>query len=139
MARSAFRRQWTRIVPQAADPPFCLICSGLLMFGLFAFWQPMAGEIWNVSEVFESGILCGLYAFGWALLLFANFVINYFDLSGLRQVWLGLGGRSCTKLLFTAAFLYQWFATGSTSRGPSFWATPTMTVAHLVFALMTTG
>jgi hypothetical protein len=62
------------------------------MFGLFAFWQPMAGEIWNVSEVFESGILCGLYAFGWALLLFANFVINYFDLSGLRQVWLGLGG-----------------------------------------------
>ena len=140
MARPAFKRRWTRIIPAAAERSTYVLFSSLLMFGLFAFWQPMGGEIWNVSDSFGRGILYGLYAFGWALLLYSTFVINHFDLFGLRQVWLEFRGRPYTKLLFTEPVLYRMV------RHPLyvawtviFWATPTMTVAHLVFAVMTTA
>jgi protein-S-isoprenylcysteine O-methyltransferase Ste14 len=140
MARPAFKRWWTRIIPAAAERSTYVLASSLLMFGLFAFWQPMGGEIWNVSDSVGRSVLYGLYAFGWALLLYATFVINHFDLFGLRQVWLEFRGKPYTKLLFTEPVLYRMV------RHPLyvawtviFWATPTMTVAHLVFAVMTTA
>lgn len=140
MARPAFKRWWTRIVPVAAERSTYTLVSSLLMFGLYAFWQPMGGEIWNVSDSIGRSVLYGLYAFGWALLLYSTFVINHFDLFGLRQVWLEFQGRPYTKLLFTEPRLYR------IVRHPLyvawaiiFWATPTMTVAHLIFAVMTTA
>ena len=140
MARPAFKRRWTRIIPEAAERSTYVLFSSLLLFGLFAFWQPMGGGIWNVTDPVGRGVLYGIYAFGWALLLYATFVINHFDLFGLRQVWLEFRGRPYTKLLFTEPALYQMV------RHPLyvawaiiFWATPTMTVAHLIFAVMTTA
>lgn len=140
MARPAFKRWWTRLIPVAAERSTYVLFSSLLMFGLFAFWQPIGGEIWKVTDSVGRSVLYGLYAFGWALLLYATFVINHFDLFGLRQVWLEFRGRPYTKLLFTEPALYRMV------RHPLyvawtiiFWATPTMTVAHLVFAIMTTA
>jgi protein-S-isoprenylcysteine O-methyltransferase Ste14 len=140
MARPAFKRRWTRIIPAAAERSTYVLASSLLMFGLFAFWQPMGGEIWNVGDPVGRSVLHGLYALGWALLLYSTFLINHFDLFGLRQVWLEFRGRPYTKLRFNEPVLYgiirhpiylSWMII--------FWATPTMTVAHLVFAVMTTA
>jgi len=140
MARPAFKRWWTRIIPAAAERSTYVLFSSLLMFGLFAFWQPMGGGIWNVTDPLGRGALYGLYAFGWAFLLYSTFAINHFDLFGLRQVWLEFKGRPYKHLLFVEPAPYR------TVRHPLyvawtiiFWATPTMTVAHLIFAVMTTA
>jgi protein-S-isoprenylcysteine O-methyltransferase Ste14 len=110
------------------------------MILLFALWQPMGGVIWDVDSPLARIALNAAFGFGWALLLFSTFLINHFDLFGLRQVWLVLLGKPYTSLKFGTPLLYRYV------RHPlyvgwlfTFWAAPTMTVAHLVFALATTA
>ena len=140
MARPAFKRWWTRIVPKPAERSTYVLFSSLALIALFAYWQPIGGVIWDVQDPIGQGVLYGLFAFGWGLVLVATFLINHFDLFGLRQVWLYLRGREYRPLDFKTPALYKlvrhplyvgWFF--------AFWATPTMTAAHLFFALLTTA
>jgi protein-S-isoprenylcysteine O-methyltransferase Ste14 len=140
MARPAFKRWWTRIVPEAAERSTYVLFSSLALIALFWFWQPMGGVIWEVSAPLGVDIAYAIYAAGWALLLYCTFLIDHFDLFGLRQVWLQLVGRPFTPLAFKTPWLYRQM------RHPLyvgwlmiFWATPRMTVTHLVFAVMTTA
>jgi methanethiol S-methyltransferase len=140
MARPAFKRWWTRIVPQVAERSTYVLFSSVALITLFVFWQPMGGTVWNVTNPIGKVALYAAFAFGWLLVLFSTYLINHFDLFGLRQVWLHLRGREYTPLQFGTPILYRFV------RHPlylgflfAFWATPTMTLAHLVFALMTTA
>jgi protein-S-isoprenylcysteine O-methyltransferase Ste14 len=117
-----------------------VLFSSVALIALFAFWQPMGGTIWHVENQAGRIALYAAFAFGWGLVLVATFLINHFDLFGLRQVWLYLVGKEYTHLKFGTPGFYKWV------RHPlyvgwffAFWATPTMTVAHLVFALLATG
>ena len=126
MARRGFKEMWTRIIPKEAVL-------------LFALWQPMGVTIWNVESALGSGLLYAGAAIGWAIVFLSTFLINHFDLFGLRQAWLAFRGREYTPLRFETPILYD------RVRHPlyfgfmlAFWLTPTMTLAHLVFALMCT-
>src|SRR5262245_37891472 len=87
MARQWFKRAWTRIVPEPAERSTYVLFSSLALLLLFWQWQPMGGVIWNVENRAIRLAIQGLYFFGWLLLLLATFMIDHFDLFGLRQVW----------------------------------------------------
>ena len=140
MARPTFKRWWTRIVPEPAERSTYMLFSSAALAVLFAYWQPMGVVVWNFEAPVARATLYGVFAFGWAVLLVASFLINHFDLFGLRQVWLQLLGRRYEPLPFKVTALYRYV------RHPIylgwlliFWATPTMTVAHLVFAVATSA
>ncbi len=140
MARPAFKHWWTRFVPKPVERSTYVLFSSLALIVLFVFWQPIGGVIWNVTDPVGQGILYGLCAFGWGIVLVSTFLINHFDLFGLRQVWLYLRGKEYRPLSFVTPGPYRHV------RHPiyvgfiiAFWATPTMTVAHLFFALLTTA
>ncbi|GKS59551.1 membrane protein [Nitrospira sp.] len=140
MARPAFKRVWTRIVPNPVERSTYVLFSSLALLLLFHLWQPMGGLIWEVHDPFARGAIYALFVGGWGLVLAATFLINHFDLFGMRQVWLYLRGRPYSPLQFKTPGLYRYV------RHPlyvgwllTFWATPTMTAAHLVFALATTA
>jgi protein-S-isoprenylcysteine O-methyltransferase Ste14 len=140
MARPFFKRWVTRFIPQAAERSTFVVASSLALIALFAFWQPMGGLIWSIENPQAQILLHVLFAFGWLLVLVSTFLINHFDLFGLRQVWLNLHKKPYTQLRFGTPVLYRLV------RHPlylgfilGFWATPVMTVAHLVFALATTA
>jgi protein-S-isoprenylcysteine O-methyltransferase Ste14 len=138
MARPAFKRWWTRIVPAAAERSTYMLFSCLALIAVVVFWQPIGSVVWQTESPAARTLLYGAYACGWALLLFSTFLLNHFDLFGLRQVWLQLTGKPYQPLPFRTPVLYRYV------RHPlyvgwlcAFWAAPTMTVAHLVFALAT--
>lgn len=140
MARPAFKRWWIRFVPEAAERSTYVLFSSLALALLFALWQPMGGVLWRVDSTLGRGLIHALYASGWVLVLASSYLINHFDLFGLRQAWLHFRQRPYVPLGFGMPGLYQYV------RHPiyvgwllAFWATPTMTVAHLVFALGTTA
>jgi protein-S-isoprenylcysteine O-methyltransferase Ste14 len=140
MARRGFKRRLTRLVPEAAERSTYVLASSLALILLFWQWRPLGGVVWDVGDPVYRALLYLLFAFGWVLVLAATFLINHFDLFGLRQVWLELRGRPYTPVSFRTPGPYKlvrhplyvgWLVT--------FWAAPTMTVTHLVFALATTG
>lgn len=140
MARPAFKRWWTRIVPEPAERSTYVLLSSLALIALFAFWQPVGGLVWQVGSPLGQALLYGAFAFGWGLVLVSTFLINHFDLFGLRQVWLELLGKPYRPVPFRTPVLYRyvrhplylgWFF--------AFWATPTMTITHLVFAIATSA
>lgn len=140
MARPAFKRWWTRFVPEPVERSTYVLFASLALCLLYWQWRPMGGIIWNVESTAGQVVLYSLCAVGWFTVLVATFLINHFDLFGLRQVWLYWRGRPYTDLPFRTPGLYRFV------RHPlyvgflmGFWATPTMTVAHLLFALGTTG
>jgi protein-S-isoprenylcysteine O-methyltransferase Ste14 len=140
MARPAFKRWWTRIIPAAAERSTYVLFSSLALIALFIWWQPMGGIVWDIASPAGIKAMYATYASGWLLLLYVTFLIDHFDLFGLRQVWLHWRGRAYTPVAFRTPWLYRQV------RHPLyigwlliFWATPTMTVAHLVFAIMTTA
>jgi protein-S-isoprenylcysteine O-methyltransferase Ste14 len=139
MARPAFKRMWTRIVPEAVERSTYVLASSLALILLFWAWRPLGGVVWDVQNPVGRGLLHAGFAFGWLLVLVATFLINHFDLFGLRQVWLHLRGRPYQPLPFRTPGPYRlvrhplyvgWFF--------AFWSTPTMTATHLLFAVMTT-
>jgi methanethiol S-methyltransferase len=139
MARPAFKRWWTRLVPKPVERSTYVLFSSLALLLLFYAWQPMGGTLWSVHDPILRGATHSLFAGGWVLVLVATFLINHFDLFGMRQVWLYVTYRPYMPLEFKTPGLYRYV------RHPlyvgwllTFWATPTMTAAHLVFAMATT-
>jgi len=140
MARPAFKRALTRVMPAAIERSTYVLASSLALLLLFWQWQPLGGTVWAVQNSVGRGSLYAGYAFGWALVLVATFVINHFDLFGMRQVWRHLLGKPQTGLPFGTPLLYRivrhplyvgWLCV--------FWSTPVMTVTHLLFAAITTA
>ena len=140
MARPAFKRAWTRLVAEPLERPIYVLASSLCLIAMFALWQPLGGVIWHLDSTVARIVAYTLFAFGWGLVLVTTFLINHFDLFGLRQVWFALRGEPYRALQFVEPGPYKlvrhplyvgWFF--------AFWATPTMTTAHLVFAIMTTA
>jgi methanethiol S-methyltransferase len=139
MARPAFKRLITRVVPAAAERSTYVLASSLALLLLFWKWRPLGGTVWDVQNGLGASLLYASYTFGWALVLLATVVINHFDLFGLRQIWLNLQGRPQSELKFATPLLYRmvrhplyvgWIAV--------FWSTPVMTATHLFFAVITT-
>jgi len=140
MARPAFKRWWTRLIPEPAERSTYVIASSIALIILFAFWQPLGGVVWSVTQPTAVIVLYSLCAFGWLLVLVSTFLLNHFDLFGLRQVWLYLNGVPYRHIGFRTPGPYRLV------RHPlyvgwlfAFWATPVMTVTHLLFAIATTG
>lgn len=140
MARPWFKAAWTRIVPSSVERSTYVLLSSLALLLLFWKWEPMGGVIWNVTNPDGQLALNALYGLGVIIILAATFLINHFDLFGLRQVWLNLRGIPYTNLSFSTPGMYR------IVRHPlyvgwllMFWAAPLMTVAHLVFTLGTTA
>ena len=140
MARPAFKRWWTKFVPEPIERSTYVLLASLCLLLLFWFWQPMGGVIWQVESETAQVILQGLCLFGFGIVLISTFLINHFDLFGLRQVWLYFTGKRYEPLPFRTPLFYNYV------RHPlylgfmiGFWAAPVMTVAHLFFAIMTTA
>ena len=140
MARPAFKRFLTRIVPEAAERSTYVLFSSLALILLFWQWRPMGGVVWQVDHPLAEILLHAGFAFGWLLVLATTFLINHFDLFGLRQVWKYFRQVERRPLPFVTPGPYKlvrhplyvgWLC--------AFWFTPTMTVAHLVFALATSA
>ncbi len=140
MARQWFKRVWTRVVPVPIERSTYVLFSSVALLVLFWKWEPMGRVIWSVDGEAGQVLLRALYILGWLTVLVSTFLINHFDLFGLRQVWLHLRGVPYTPLHFRTPGLYRivrhplyvgWLLV--------FWSAPLMTVAHLFFALATTA
>lgn len=140
MARPGFKAVWTRIVPRSVERSTYVLFSSLLLALLCWKWQPIPATVWDVTSPVLSAVLIGLFVLGWLILLLSTFMINHFDLFGLRQVLLRMRNVDYTPPNFTQRAFYRFV------RHPimlgfviAFWATPHMSVGHLVFAIATTG
>lgn len=140
MARPGFKRQWTRVVPPAAERATYVLFSAIALALLYWLWQPIGGVVWDVTNSAGRAVLYGGLGLGWLIVLGVTFIINHFDLFGLRQAWLYFRGRPYTGMRFITPGPYRFV------RHPLyvgwllfFWCTPTMTAAHLLFAVLTTA
>ena len=140
MARPAFKRKFTKIIPTQVERSTYVLASTVLLGMIVYHWQPLGGVIWQLTDPTAIAIVYGLFAIGWAILFLASFQLNHFDLFGLRQVWLHFRGKPYTHLTFKTPWLYRYV------RHPLYtglmiglWAAPTMTAAHLIFALLCTS
>ena len=140
MARPAFKRWLTRFIPEPAERSTYVLLSSACLALLMAYWAPLGGVVWQVGSRWAEISLISLYLGSWLLLLYVTFLINHFDLFGLRQVWHALRGKPMPPLKFVTPTLYRLV------RHPLYigwlgivWFTPTMTVTHLVFALGATA
>lgn len=140
MARPAFKRVWTAIIPVPVERSTYVLASSLVLILLFWQWRPIPGLVWDVHAAVGQTLLQLLFFGGWLTVLASTFMIDHFDLFGLRQVWLNFRGMEYTHPPFSMSWLYRYL------RHPimlgfviAFWATPTMSVGHLLFALATTG
>lgn len=140
MARPSFKRAWTRFVPEPVERSTYVLFSSLALMLLFWQWRPIGGVIWSVDGANAKAVIDCFYGMGLAIVFLSTFMINHFDLFGLRQVYLYMAGREYTHLEFRAPFFYRYV------RHPlyvgwllTFWSAPVMTVAHLFFAVMTTA
>jgi protein-S-isoprenylcysteine O-methyltransferase Ste14 len=140
MARQWFKRAWTRLVPEPVERSTYVLFSSLALVLLFWQWRPMGGLVWDFDDSPVRFVMYGTFAAGWGLVLLSTFLINHFDLFGLRQTFLYLVGKEYTAIAFRTPGPYR------SVRHPLylgwllvFWSTPTMTIAHLVFAFATTA
>jgi len=140
MARPAFKEVLTRFIPTAAERSTYVLLSSLALIALFVFWQPIGGIVWNVTNPVVRNGINSVFGLGFALVFVATLLINHFDLFGVRQVALYLARKPYTYLEFRTPVFYRYV------RHPlyvgwliAFWATPTMTGAHLLFAVLTSA
>jgi methanethiol S-methyltransferase len=140
MARPGFKERWTRFVPKPAERSTYVLLTALVLALLFWQWQPLPGIVWNVENPAGRLLLQGLFWLGWVILLSSTFMINHFDLFGLRQVYLRLKNQPYRPVPFVQMAFYRFI------RHPimlgiliGIWATPTMSAGHLLFAAATTA
>jgi protein-S-isoprenylcysteine O-methyltransferase Ste14 len=140
MARPRFKRALLRIIPRAAERSTYVLASSAALILLFWQWRPLGGVVWDIQHPTWRAVAYAAFAFGWLLVLVTTFLINHFDLFGLRQVWLHLRGQEYRPLRFVTPGPYRLV------RHPlyvgwlfAFWAAPTMTITHLFFAIVTTA
>lgn len=140
MARPWFKRVWTRIVPEPAERSTYVLFSSAALLLMFWAWMPIGVVIWDASGTILEPVFIVLYAAGLSIVLLSTFLINHFDLFGLRQGYLYFRNRRYAHLEFRTPLFYRhvrhplyvgWLLT--------FWSTPVMTAAHLFFAVMTTA
>lgn len=140
MARKGFKSWWTRIVPKSVERSTFVLFSGLALMLLLWQWRPMPGVIWSIEGPVLAAAVTGLSFAGWLILLTSTFLINHFELFGLHQVANNLTGRNMPAPRFRTPLFYK------IVRHPlylgfmiAFWAAPTMTVGHLLFAAVSTA
>lgn len=140
MARPFFKARWRRFVPQVIERSTFVLLASLILALLFWQWQPLKDGVWQIDWQPARLILQAISLLGWLIVLTSTFMINHFDLFGLRQIYLNLKGAPYRQLPFTTRYLYHFV------RHPimlgfiiAFWATPDMTVGHFIFSVATTG
>ncbi|WP_436535023.1 methyltransferase family protein [Actinoplanes sp. HUAS TT8] len=139
MARAGFKKALIRLIPEPAERSTFVFAASLSMLALLFWWQPVPHLIWQVGGL-PSVLLWTVYAAGWALAIWSTYMVDHWDLFGLKQAWTRLRGRHYRAPEFQERWLYRW------TRHPlmlgmmiAFWATPRMSVGHLFFALAATG
>lgn len=135
MARPAFKARFTKLVPREIERSTYVLVSNAVVVLLIALWQPIGPDVWRIENELGRAVLWTIFGAGWLMVPIVSLAINHFDLFGTRQVWLQLRGRAYEPLPFRTPGLYKrvrhplylgWMV--------AFWATPTMSVGHLVFA-----
>lgn len=136
MARPTFKKWWTQRIPEPMERSTYALASNFALIGLFWLWQPMSGVLWDVQNPVGRMLVYSLFVCGLMAILVTTFLINHFDLFGLRQAWLYLRGKEYSSLGFVTPGPYRRI------RHPLYvgwmtaiWAAPTMTAGHLLFAL----
>jgi protein-S-isoprenylcysteine O-methyltransferase Ste14 len=139
MARPAVKRWWAKVFPVACERSTYVLLSSLILLLLFWQWRPIPTAVWQIDGT-AAWLLIGVFWLGWSIMLASTFMIDHFDLSGLRQAFFALCGAEAPGQSFRTPLLYK------IVRHPlmlglvlAFWATPEMTAGHLLFALMTTA
>ena len=140
MARPAFKRYWTRVVPPSVERSTYVLLASAILLVLYWQWRTMPAVIWDVRPQAPRAVVWALFWLGWAIVLASTFMISHADLFGLRQTFLAWREKPYTPIGFQAPYLYRLV------RHPimlgfviAFWAAPTMTAGHLLFAFATTG
>jgi protein-S-isoprenylcysteine O-methyltransferase Ste14 len=139
MARTGFKRRWTRFVPPTVERSTYVLVSSLLLALLMWQWRPLPAVVWDVTSPAGTAAILALFWTGWGIALVSTFLIDHFDLFGLRQVWLYARGRPYSPPPFRKRLFYHFV------RHPlllgfivAFWAAPAMSLGHLLFAAGTT-
>jgi len=139
MARPWFKEWWTRFVPRPIERSTFVAAASLLLLVLYWLWRPIPDIVWQVDNAVGRAALWSLYFAGWAIVLYSSFVIDHFELFGLKQVWRSWRGEEHVSAPFSERSLYRWV------RHPlmlgfviAFWSAPTMTLGRLLFAVVTT-
>jgi protein-S-isoprenylcysteine O-methyltransferase Ste14 len=140
MARPGVKKWWAKSLPGPVERSTYVLGASLLLELLILQWRPMPGVVWNIENAVGQTIIHALFWGGWLLVFLSTFMIDHFELFGLRQAYLYLRGREIEPTEFKTPSLYKYV------RHPlnagwliAFWATPRMTVGHLVFAIATTA
>lgn len=136
MARRGFKARWTRVMPAPIERSTYVLLASLVLILLFACWYALPATVWAVENGIGAGILWALFASGWAIVLLSTFLLNHFELFGLQQAWFALRERAAAVPQLHQPLFYK------IVRHPlyagffiAFWATPRMSVGHLLFAV----